>query len=745
MKYILTFIALAVSFSGMKAQWVRLSQEHGFYESAFTLDMTAEEAYRLHNYTIRYTLDGSEPKADSHEFTVPIAISTNTIIRAAIVTSEGKIYDVTTATYLFADDVMRQPDHPEGYPSTWGEYCQISGTAIADYGMDAEMTGNPALATKISGGLTSIPTLSVVTDKNNFFSHENDSLRGGIYIYTGTPVGDGTGRDWTRPISMELFGGAQNFDITTTCGIKIHGGHSRLAEKTPKHSFRLMFKSEYGPGKLNYPVFGQEGPAKFNQLILRAAFGNTWVHWDSSNRKSAQYSRDMWARNIQRLMGHPSSRGLYVHLYINGLYWGLYNIAERIDDYYCSSNFGGKKEQYDVIKVEEDHSSHRIEAGDGNMEAWNEMMQLAGEASTSNSAYLRLTGCDAEGNTDSEGEPLLDVDNFIDFMLINQYGGNTDWDHHNWLAFKNRERAKEGFRFICWDSEMIFGNLNTSNLSYDNKGAPTHIFQQLIKNPNFLHRYIDRAYRHLVAKGGWLTPEKVTEVWDSLYREIELPVYDEAARWGDYRRDVHQYQYGSYEVYTVDKHFMTERNRLMTGYFPQRTATLLQKLKEKGWYPEIDVPGIRLNNTLIDGESPTLSVGDRITFKSSSIVYYTLDGSNPATWMKILTGAPSTTALRYNGKNILDNFDWKGNQTLTIKAICRKDSQWSPMIEKTFRVNQTAPGDVNMDGGIDISDVVAVVSTIAGDDTFRLTADVNDDGKVDISDIVKVINIIAGK
>ena len=67
------------------------------------------------------------------------------------------------------------------------------------------------------------------------------------------------------------------------------------------------------------------------------------------------------------------------------------------------------------------------------------------------------------------------------------------------------------------------------------------------------------------------------------------------------------------------------------------------------------------------------------------------------------------------------------------------------MIEKTFRVNQTAPGDVNMDGGVDISDVVAVVSTIAGDDTFRLTADVNDDGKVDISDIVKVINIIAGK
>ena len=54
------------------------------------------------------------------------------------------------------------------------------------------------------------------------------------------------------------------------------------------------------------------------------------------------------------------------------------------------------------------------------------------------------------------------------------------------------------------------------------------------------------------------------------------------------------------------------------------------------------------------------------------------------------------------------------------------------------------PGDVNEDGDVDISDVVAVVNTIAGNMTYEFTADVNSDNNIDISDIVAIINIIAG-
>ena len=129
-------------------------------------------------------------------------------------------------------------------------------------------------------------------------------------------MGDKTGRDWVRPISVELFG--QGLDATADCGVKIHGGHSRLAEKTPKHSLRLMFKEKYGAhGKLKADLFAQPGAHKFEQITLRCMFGNTWLHWLQDQRLRAQYTRDMWMRNTQRLMGHPSARGCYVHLYLN--------------------------------------------------------------------------------------------------------------------------------------------------------------------------------------------------------------------------------------------------------------------------------------------------------------------------------------------------------------------------------------------------------------------------------------------
>ena len=92
----------------------------------------------------------------------------------------------------------------------------------------------------------------------------------------------------------------------------------------------------------------------------------------------------------------------------------------------------------------------------------------------------------------------------------------------------------------------------------------------------------------------------------------------------------------------------------------------------------------------------------------------------------------------------LEDFAWNSAKTITVKAICKNGSIWSPVIERTFRIDYHEPGDVNLDGEIDISDVVATINTIAGEDTFRASPDVNGDGEVNISDVVAVINIIAG-
>ena len=543
----------------------RFSQPHGLYDQK-NLSVAIEPG--TEGAEVHYTTDGSTPDATSKRYTAPLNLKATTILRAVDVKDGTADSLISTASYIFTASVLSQPNDPEGYPDVWGDYTQTWGTAIADYEMDPEMTNDTKLRPKIIKGLTSLPILSIVTDKDNLFSHEPDPDYGGIYIFTGPPVGDGTGHGWTRPASVELLNGEEGF--STTCGLRLHGGHGRLAEKNPKHSFRLVFKEKYGPKTLHYPLFGDDQPQKFDQLVLRCHFGNSWQHWAEDNRQKAQYTRDVWTRCMQHKLGHTSVNALYVHLFLNGMYWGLYNIAERVDDQFGKDHLGGKKGDIDVIKIEEDGGNH-IEASEGDLEAWNQMVETAAVVGGSpadispEAAYQQLA------------DSLLDIDAFIDYMLINQYAGNTDWDHHNWYAIRRRGTDSEGFRFLCWDTELIFNSRSENVLNKNNgKRYPTGIFHNLLCHDDFARRYLRRA-KVLLSDNGLLGENSVVEVWDSLYNTISMALYDEAARWGDYRRDVHRYQTAG-QLYTVDNQYMTERNRLINQYFPVRTGRVLDQI-----------------------------------------------------------------------------------------------------------------------------------------------------------------------
>ena len=558
---LLTFTVMLISTAAMAQP--KFSMPHGLYEkSSINVTITPKNA----GAEVYYTTDGSTPTAASTRYTSPLTLNKTTLLRAVEVEGD-KSSTITTASYIFVSSVLNQPNNPTGYPAEWGQYTQFGGTAVADYEMDPEMTNDATLRPKIIEGLKQIPILSVVTDKDNLFSHENDSVKGGIYIFTGPPVGDPTGNGWTRQCSAELFGGPQQHDLTIDCGLKLHGGHGRLAEKNPKHSFRLQFKEKYGAKSLKYPVFGDSEPQKFDQLVLRCHFGNAWQHWSEGNRQKAQYTRDVWARRMQHKLGHTSVNALYVHLFLNGMYWGLYNIAERVDDTFGKEHLGGKKSDYDVLKIEEEGGNH-IEASEGTLDAWSEMVET----------LYGVVGAIPELSPEAAYEKLdtlLDKDNFIDYMIINQYAGNTDWDHHNWYAIR-RNNHGEGFKFLCWDSEIIFENVN-ENVVTKFDGVPTTIFNMLLTNEDFARRYVRRA-KELLNDDGLLGQQSVVEVWDSLYNNISMALYDEAARWGDYRRDVPSgYSYAS-KMYTVDDTYMTERNRLLNEYFPMRTGNVLSQV-----------------------------------------------------------------------------------------------------------------------------------------------------------------------
>ena len=267
------------------------------------------------------------------------------------------------------------------------------------------------------------------------------------------------------------------------------------------------------------------GVEEFNSLIVRTFYNYSWLHTEETQRTRAQYTRDLWARRMQQRMGHPTSDGMYVHLFINGLYWGMYNLSERIDDSYGKYHFGGRKEDYDIIKRED-----YLEASEGNLDRWREMVALTEKAS--NNVYYRMLIGEEPVSSDRGREVFLDVDNLIDYMLINQYMGNLDWDHHNWYAFCNRQHLTQGFRFVCWDTENTISNVSTNVLSVNNRDCPTYIFNNLMKNRQFLHRYMDRAYMHL-SPNGLLGPASAEELWDSLPGGGERRLMKQVVRTGE--------------------------------------------------------------------------------------------------------------------------------------------------------------------------------------------------------------------
>lgn len=544
------------------------SVHHGLFDQPFSLEITNRT-----NDHIIYTLDGSQPELlNGLSYSEPIWIDSTSVIRAIAVRSSS-ISKTSTSTFIFPEKVKHQPANPEGYPEFWGAFTQIDGVAIADYEMDPEISNNPTYKDLLVPALESLPTVSLVFNREHLFSSAPDPISGGIYIHTGAPTG-GLGEGWERPASVEYFLPGGETGLQIDCGLRIHGGHSRVPEKNPKHSFRLVFRNEYGPEQLKYPILGNSATDIFNSLILRAGFNQTWLHWDDGQRNAAQYIHDTWAKDTWMKMGHTAAHNSFVHLYLNGMYWGLYNLSERMDDDFMAEYLGGNKEDYDVIK---DYG----EVAEGNKVIWNEMMDIAANDVIDAKSFYEIQGKNIYGKEDESMESYLDVSNLIDFMIMNLYAGNLDWDHHNWVAARNRAAPGNGFQFFPWDSERIFYNLNNNVVDENNEDRPSFLYNQLRRNPTFRIQFTKRA-NELLGPGGILSPDSVKAAWAIRSAEIELAVIAESARWGDYRRDVHAYKNDPYDLYTKIDHWDKEQRWLLDQYFPQRSRIVLEQLQEIG-------------------------------------------------------------------------------------------------------------------------------------------------------------------
>jgi len=530
----------------------QFSVTRGFFSEPFTVAISSATA----DAEIYYTTDGSDPDPTSRiarRYRDEIPIETTTTLRA-IAVKEGMLpTNIDTQTYIFLEDVIRQPASVPGFPSRW----EGSASRAADYEMDPAITQSPIYSRQILDAMRTHPTVSLVMDIDNWFDRET-----GIYGNSLTH-----GDEWERPVSVEFFDFDNGEEIQVNAGIRMQGNASRSASR-PKHNMRLAFRDEYGPGRLEFPLFPGTDIDSYNSVVLRGGNGDSWINPGVIQR--AQYIRDQWHRDIQVEMGHQTANQGYFHLYINGLYWGLYHLFEQAEDDFMAEHYGGEPEEYDVIK-DIRNSGGQVEASSGDLVAWNEMLNRVNQ----NMAL--------KANYDAVQE-YLDVVNLIDYLLINFYTGNGDWDQSNWRAGRRREEGA-GFKFFAWDSERTDLNstanstVNTDVTGKNNLNYPTNIHTLLSASPEYRMLFADRIQKHMLGDGV-LTPERVAETWNARADEIRLALVAESARWGDAHIEPPR------TVATWETHLAT----LNDTYFPIRTDIVINQLANRGLFPDVTAP-----------------------------------------------------------------------------------------------------------------------------------------------------------
>lgn len=639
------------------------SHTRNFYSAPFNLELSTISAGNIY-----YTLDGTIPsKTTGTLYQGPITIDSNLPVSAITVNEAGVSSEVTTNTYLFIDKVVSQPNNPVGYPSTWSPLKFKNEDAPADYEMDPQVVNNSAYKDLMDDALTAIPTLSLVTNPGYFFSHDRSNTTGGIYIFTGNTGAGSLGIGWERPVSMEFFDPNSHKEFQVNCGVLLHGGNSRVPDNSQKHSLRLSFRSQYGPSKLKFNFFEDEsGTNEFNSLVLRAGYNYSWMKNDPKQRENAQYLQDPFAKKTQQDMDHPSAHQRFVHLYINGLYWGVYNVSEKLTDDFMASYLKGKEDEFDVVK---DHSG----IVDGERKAWDQLMNEVSNGLQDNASYFKVQGKNADGTENASYQNLLDVENLIDYMQLHMYIGNEDWDHNNWIAARNRVDNKDGFRFFSWDSETSMTDVRANMTNENNDGNPSEIYQELRKNAEFKLLFADHIQENFF-NGGPLSPEAAIARYSKLAEELDLPIIAESARWGDYRKDVAPSD-NVQILYTRNEHWFPKKQDLLENYFPQRSGIVVNQFKAMGLFPSINAPSLSHTEGVYAGPidlTLTTNTGD---------IYYTLDGTDPRVEV---TSAISSQAIKYNSSvHIADK------SKLRARAI--SGTTWSPLTKAKYEFDATVP------------------------------------------------------
>lgn len=515
----------------------------GHYETPLTETITATQPGAV----LAYTEDGSEPTLANgtlidplDETAVPsteVTVFETTVIRARAFMAGYRPSAIAAHTYIFPIDVLQQSD------------------------MDADVLASRRGSNSFAPGLLAASTLSISLNPSALFGSN------GIYTKPRN-----TGILWERPASIEYMDPNNNDAFSIYAGLRIHGADSR---NHAKKAFGLFFRRQYGNGKLHFPLFDNSPVTAFDKLIIRSGGHDAWTSPWGEQADSATYLRDEFLRQTHADMGHPATLGKFVHLYLNGRYWGVYNIVQRVDEDFGAGHFGGEDTDWDVIQGQSS-GEFVISGSDAD---WRSMMAIAEGGLTSDEAYAQL-------------QDYVDIDNLIDFMIVRIWGSDMDWlksrqepstgnRNKNWFAMRNRTTGGR-FIFFVYDGEISMGKDHRANRRLDTNltdvgiaNSPGRLYTRLRENAHFRQRFAERLQIHFHNNGA-LAVQNNVQRWQGLVDHLDDLMILESARWGDAV---------NHPPFTRDNHWRSEVDWIRDVFLVQRGSIVLDQCREIGLYP----------------------------------------------------------------------------------------------------------------------------------------------------------------
>ena len=469
------------------------SQESGFYTGTFDLTLTAPEGC-----TIYYTLDGSDPTAASRLYDGPIPVCDRTP-EANVISEAASRFDppkepVDKATVVRA----------AAYDAAGNLSRTVTKTYFVGYEQD--------------DFLFRIPVISLVTDPDNLFHEET-----GIYVFgtahgadwNGLPNFMQHGREWERPAHITVFENG-NAVYSTDTGIRIHGNSSSTFTQK---SFKLYSRSEYGSRKFDYDFFHGSAEdvngkviSSFNHLILRNG-GN-----DSILRLRDRLHQEMAAG---RSFGTQEMTECIV--FLDGEFWGLYNITEKLNESYVAAHYHVKKDSVCLIK----DALEYIEEDTKGLEDYKDLIALADSGLSGADAYDRVAA-------------VVDMKSFAEYMAAELIIANADFNDNNIALWKtdtidsSNPYADGKWRFLMFDTEMIAFEADHDMIARTNTSAAWNyrLLYGLLENSARFRREFAEAYFSICDEN--FNSERVLKRLDELWPSYQEPLAETYDRFSGY-------------------------------------------------------------------------------------------------------------------------------------------------------------------------------------------------------------------